>query len=828
MRNYKTSAIAFFALTVFSSAGFTQATLEELVVTATKSESTVMDTAAAVTAISGEGLQSARANNIEGLSLVSPDLVVAGEGKSRMNLRIRGVGSYAFDIATDPGVIMVIDGIAQPRISTMTQNFNDVERLEILKGPQGALYGTNALGGIVNVVSKKATQEQMARLSIGAGTIGLVTSDLMIQGGVTDSVSARFNLQKTTDDGTMTETTYGNNNGADVQVAKLQFYGETDAGEWNASLSHTTLMQEAVISEPYFLCNSANPLAHYVLTPAVPGSTDFCTSLPAANVDGVQGAKNTANAIYADSIADPRAQELTTDGFNFTETINFGLNYQVDYDDYSLTALFGYQKANSGESRDFDSFVSDVMIQSHGADTETMTFELRVDSETDSGITWSAGLYAMQDEGTRSDNFSTGPAGLPHAFVLGSAVAMVNNANGTTLNPLANPGDTPAVIAAVNACAQSGTCAAYATPTQLRGNNFNGTTDLANFNNVLAGGRFDNIATVSIDTEVTAIFGSVKFPLADDLSLLLAGRYTDHSKPYTYTGATNGIGVILMPAPFDTGEISIEAEEFTPKATLEYVFDDSLAWFTYSNGYKIGSPSFAQWSAAVASVPSGDEEITMMEAGYKTTFGNGSQLELIYYDYDYDNKQNLLVAMGPTGPYGKLVFGDASISGLDVAFRTLLGPATKLSVAYAYIDGAWDDFVNDATYGANSSNPNGKQMAGLPLPFTADNNLSLSLEHVQSTELGDIAYTASYAYKDKYILFVEDYPGVVDVDPYSLLNFDMTLSTNEGYDLSLFCKNCLDEQYYNVALMLPRASGGGARNQLAQGRQIGVQWTSEF
>ena len=226
-------------------------------------------------------------------------------------------------------------------------------------------------------------------------------------------------------------------------------------------------MQEAVISEPYFLCNSANPLAHYVLTPAVPGSTDFCTSLPATNVDGVQGAKNTANAIYADSIADPRAQELTTDGFNFTETINFGLNYQVDYDVILFTAL-DTKRLILEESRDFDSFVSDVMIQSHGADTETMTFELRVDSETDSGISESAGLYAMQDEGTRSDNFSTGPAGLPHAFVLGSAVAMVNNANGTTLNPLANPGDTPAVIAAVNACAQSGTCAAYATPTQLK------------------------------------------------------------------------------------------------------------------------------------------------------------------------------------------------------------------------------------------------------------------------------------------------------------------------------------------------------------------------
>ena len=151
--------------TFLSSVLFAQeAVLEELIVTAQKTESTIMDTAAAVSAVSGEGLNAARTSNIEGLALISPDLVVAGEGKSRMNLRIRGVGSYAFDIATDPGVIMVIDGIAQPRISTMTQDFNDVERLEILKGPQGAIYGTNALGGIVNIVSKKATQEQKARL----------------------------------------------------------------------------------------------------------------------------------------------------------------------------------------------------------------------------------------------------------------------------------------------------------------------------------------------------------------------------------------------------------------------------------------------------------------------------------------------------------------------------------------------------------------------------------------------------------------------------------------------------------------------------------------
>ena len=125
-----------------------------------------------------------------------------------MNIRIRGVGSYAFDIATDPGVIMVIDGVAQPRISTMTQDFNDIERLEVLKGPQGAIYGTNALGGIINIVSKKPTQEQKAKLSVSAGNLGMVRSNLMLQGGITDSISARFNVQRSTDDGTMVAVSY--------------------------------------------------------------------------------------------------------------------------------------------------------------------------------------------------------------------------------------------------------------------------------------------------------------------------------------------------------------------------------------------------------------------------------------------------------------------------------------------------------------------------------------------------------------------------------------------------------------------------------------------
>ena len=103
------------------------------------------------------------------------------------------------------------------------------------------------------------------------------------------------------------------------------------------------------------------------------------------------------NLIVKDSIANPRAQKLNTDGFNFTETMNFGFNYKMDLDNLSLTAILGFQKANSGEMRDFDSAAFDTMNQSHAAETETTTFELRLDSVTEGGIAWSAGVYAMLD-----------------------------------------------------------------------------------------------------------------------------------------------------------------------------------------------------------------------------------------------------------------------------------------------------------------------------------------------------------------------------------------------------------------------------------------------
>ena len=118
-------------------------------------------------------------------------------------------------------------------------------------------------------------------------------------------------------------------------------------------------------------------------------------------------------------------------------------------------------------------------------------------------------------------------------------------------------------------------------PTTLRpaaAGEFVDAVDVANLNQALTG-EWTSSVNVDLDTESNAIFANVKFPLTEQLNLLLAGRYTDHDKPYTYTGSTNAPRVPFVTRPFVVNNGSFH-EEFNPKATLEYVGDDSLAWLT--------------------------------------------------------------------------------------------------------------------------------------------------------------------------------------------------------------------------------------------------------
>jgi len=150
-----------------ATAGAAPVGLQEVVITAEKREGTVQDTPISIAAFSGEDLQNAGVFSTEALSNIAPGLNVQREVIGKVV--IRGIGTENFSVGSDPGVAIHQDGVYMARSSVSVFDFFDTERVEVLRGPQGTLYGRNATGGVINIISAKPTYEfgGYAKLDLG-------------------------------------------------------------------------------------------------------------------------------------------------------------------------------------------------------------------------------------------------------------------------------------------------------------------------------------------------------------------------------------------------------------------------------------------------------------------------------------------------------------------------------------------------------------------------------------------------------------------------------------------------------------------------------------
>lgn len=129
--------------------------LEEVIVTAQKRESNVMDVPVAVSVLSAEAMANQRIVDFADVARVSPSLTMDQASNTNNNtIRMRGIGTYSFSIAVEPSVSVVVDDVAVVRQAQAFSNLSDIERIEVLRGPQGTLFGKNASAGVVNIVTK--------------------------------------------------------------------------------------------------------------------------------------------------------------------------------------------------------------------------------------------------------------------------------------------------------------------------------------------------------------------------------------------------------------------------------------------------------------------------------------------------------------------------------------------------------------------------------------------------------------------------------------------------------------------------------------------------
>ncbi len=172
----------------------TDATFEgEIIVTSQKRSERLQDVPLSVTALSGDALAQAQIFDTAGLANLTPSLTFAqNTSPINNNVRIRGIGTTLFSAGIEPSVSFVIDGVVMARQGQGFVDLIDVERVEVLRGPQGTLFGKNATAGVINVVTKAPASSFEGAVEAGYDELGEFRLRGTVSGPLSDSVRARL------------------------------------------------------------------------------------------------------------------------------------------------------------------------------------------------------------------------------------------------------------------------------------------------------------------------------------------------------------------------------------------------------------------------------------------------------------------------------------------------------------------------------------------------------------------------------------------------------------------------------------------------------------
>jgi iron complex outermembrane receptor protein len=166
--------------------------IEEIIVTAQKREERLLDVPVAVTVLTGTMLENQEIHDSNDLVKAVPSLTFqAGNNPSNNSFRIRGVGTSLFSLGVEPSVSVVVDGVVQARQAQNFMDLADIERVEVLRGPQGTLFGKNATAGVINVITARPTREFQVKSDVTAAQKDEYRWSGAVSGPLSDSLRAR-------------------------------------------------------------------------------------------------------------------------------------------------------------------------------------------------------------------------------------------------------------------------------------------------------------------------------------------------------------------------------------------------------------------------------------------------------------------------------------------------------------------------------------------------------------------------------------------------------------------------------------------------------------
>ncbi len=618
--------------------------LEEITVTAQKREQSANEVSIAITAFSGDQMDALGLESSTDLIAFTPGVSLAGDiGGQRAIFNIRGVvqNDYA-DLAEAPVAVYVDGGYLA---STQAQTFGlfDVGRVEILKGPQGTLFGRNATGGLVNTITAKPTEETEGYAELTVASFEQMRFEGAISGSLTDSVRARLSilnnqqgevLENVYSDGEAPDTRLGSVGGGedgyndDTMAIRAQF--DIDLSD-KASLLVSANYADTTKSEgPYQVVNTTQVMDENGSVIDVIFAADDpmgCDNIQmGACVDGnfngdpqrpVQGGDFNGN-FDPDGSGEKVNKDFAFDDQNRLKSEGLSATLKVEFDNFDLVSISDYKNFTRVVGLDSDQTASPELIFQSDGDIDQLSQEVRISGESES-LKWVTGLYYL---------------GIDTDYIQGLA----------------------------------------ASPT-------------AGF---LAGAENNTVAT--IETSSWSVFGQFDINLSEDLVLVAGVRAVQEDKSLegrVFQNANTNDRIIeidYQASPLQEVNLNNDQDLWSAKVQLDYTpNEDTLYYVGVNRGVKAGSfnaPLFGGFSSY------DPEELLAFEAGTKLSFMEGkAQLNASVYYYDYADFQSFSWVNNT----GLVANEQAEFTGVELELVLTPSNALDVMVGVSYSDAVVED-----------------------------------------------------------------------------------------------------------------------------------------
>jgi iron complex outermembrane receptor protein len=723
---------------------------DTVVVTARRVEEVAQEVPIPVSVVSGELVANSGAFNVNRLKELIPTVQFYSSNPRNTTINIRGLGS-PFGLTNDgiePGVGMYVDGFYFARPAAGTLDFIDVERIEVLRGPQGTLFGKNTTAGAISITTKKPTFTRDSAFELNYGSLGLVQAKASVSGRLFDTVAGRVSFSGTTRQGTIQNTSNG-----------LDLNGSNNLGVRGQLLIAPSERTAITIGADH---TRQRPDGHAQVVVGV---------APTLRPTSRQYAAIAADLGYAPASWNPfdRLTDTDTAWRSHQDMGGAAVTVERTLGPGRLTSITGWRYWNWRPSNDRDFIGLPVTtISANPSDQRQLTQELRYTGQLAPTVNVVVGGFGFRQTIDSTGRQEQGAAA--------ARFLLAPTADAATPGLLDGYGQTSDIYS-TNVSAAAFGQVEWAVTRRLR---------------LLPGLRF-NYDDKRVDFDA-AVYGGLQTTNAALIALqrsILA--------PQSYTAGADDTNV--------SGQLSVAYQI----ARAVHTFATYATSFKSVGLNLSGVPTDAAGDPILAAATVKPEQVRHVEAGVKTEPFNGATANVTMFQTGITDYQANVVNAQVGVLRGYLAnAGQVRVRGAEFDGTARVGRSVNVYGSVAYTDGIYASFPDAPAPLEETGGPQAKDISGSALPGISKWALSVGGEYVTRATLAGRAgelfggVDASYRTRFSSSASASDYMWI---EGYPLVNARVGFRWSDGWSLYAWSRNLFDRDYFEFLSAAPGNSG---------------------